>query len=988
MSEVEEVESTVKEDTQPGAPVEPPSDEDTGQHVPQPQSRRGGCGCWLPGILTALVVAVLVFVGLILPPVNLLQKLLGVSLFGPSYTMLTAQSNAIRTTDGGLTLVVDPADAGQEFGVALNGVNLNDFVAGSASSGAWVPEALAAVPPNLALQSNVYILDATGKAPASVALNFTIPQTVGSTDILDVYAYDAKNDEWHFVPSHITAPGVLTATVKSVSGQVGLFQAAPLGQPTVLASVDAVQVLSGDVGQLATIVSPAGLTPTLDGKLTGSLAPGYDPNAAYLIMPVIRNFADPRALDANTVTAILSNRTLWTQHVEQITGFASNNQFAGVVIDYRDVPPEQRDNFSAFITALGTSFDKSGLLLGVVVPVAQNVDGNWDTGAYDWRAIGAASDYVQINLGLDPSTFAPGSDRLVESMLRWTVGEVSRYKVLLGLSALSVRQAGSDFTTVAYQDALAGLGNVTIDAQTSEGGTIIPGAEITAKLDGVSAVSGTDTVVQSPFIDYLGQDKNPVSRIWLTTPDALRFRMDATIPFGLGGVAFTDLLADGVAGGVLQAILNYKLQLPAAPTQEELALRWRIQGANGVVSEVTTNLGDPLVATINAPDGNYAINVDVVGGSVDSPRSGAAVAVFAPTLTPTPLPTATPTPTPTPTPPPVVVQPQAPQQPVSQAPVAGPGAGSIALGSFEYGGQVTGTAAENAAAAMRRAGMNWMKIQIRYTNGMTAGVAAGPINEAHSRGFKLLISIPGVPGEIGAGGSGYITNYASFVGGVAALGPDAIEVWNEQNLDREWPRDQISAQTYTEVLRQAYGAIKGANGGVMVISGAPAPTGAEGAFPGQVVNDDRFLREMVSAGALSYTDCVGLHYNEGIVAPDQTSGDPRDGYYTRYFFGMVNTYWSITGGQRPLCFTELGYLTSEGYGPLPDFFAWAASTSVGQQAAWLAQAAALSSQSGKVRLMIVFNIDFSSYTSDPQGGYAMIRPGGGCPACDAMAGAR
>ena len=47
------------------------------------------------------------------------------------------------------------------------------------------------------------------------------------------------------------------------------------------------------------------------------------------------------------------------------------------------------------------------------------------------------------------------------------------------------------------------------------------------------------------------------------------------------------------------------------------------------------------------------------------------------------------------------------------------------------------------------------------------------------------------------------------------------------------------------------------------------------------------------------------------------------------FFGMVNTYWSITGGQRPICFTELGYLTSEGYGPLPDFFAWAASIGSG-----------------------------------------------------------
>ena len=84
MSEVE-LETTVKEDTQPGAPVTPPpltgSDEDTGQHIPPPRARSGGCGCWLPGILTALVVGVLVFVGLMLPPVNLLQKLLGVSLF-------------------------------------------------------------------------------------------------------------------------------------------------------------------------------------------------------------------------------------------------------------------------------------------------------------------------------------------------------------------------------------------------------------------------------------------------------------------------------------------------------------------------------------------------------------------------------------------------------------------------------------------------------------------------------------------------------------------------------------------------------------------------------------------------------------------------------------------------------------------------------------------------------------------------------------------
>jgi hypothetical protein len=335
------------------------------------------------------------------------------------------------------------------------------------------------------------------------------------------------------------------------------------------------------------------------------------------------------------------------------------------------------------------------------------------------------------------------------------------------------------------------------------------------------------------------------------------------------------------------------------------------------------------------------------------------------------------------------------QQPVQPAapsgggqPAAAPGAGSISVGNFEYGGHVTSTNSEAAASAMRRAGMNWMKVQIRYQNGMSPGAASGAINDAHARGFKVLLAIPGIPGELAAGGAGYIQQYASFLGGVASMGPDAIEVWNEMNLDREWPTGQISAATYTDMLRQAYQAIKGANGNVMVISGAPAPTGAEGAFPGQVVNDDRYLREMVAAGALQYLDCVGAHYNEGIVAPTQNSGDPRDGYYTRYFSGMLDTYWSIIGGQKPICWTELGYLTSEGYGPLPDFFAWAANVTVAQQSAWLAQAAALSSQSGKVRLMIVWNVDFTVYGSDPQGGYAMIRPNGSCPACDAMAAAR
>jgi hypothetical protein len=86
-----------------------------------------------------------------------------------------------------------------------------------------------------------------------------------------------------------------------------------------------------------------------------------------------------------------------------------------------------------------------------------------------------------------------------------------------------------------------------------------------------------------------------------------------------------------------------------------------------------------------------------------------------------------------------------------------------------------------------------------------------------------------------------------------------------------------------------------------------------------------------------------------------------------------------------LCFTEIGYVSPEGYGPLPSNFAWAANTTVAQQAAWLAEAAVLSSNSGRVRLMIVYNVDFTLYSEhDPQAGYGIIRPGGGCPACETL----
>jgi hypothetical protein len=330
-------------------------------------------------------------------------------------------------------------------------------------------------------------------------------------------------------------------------------------------------------------------------------------------------------------------------------------------------------------------------------------------------------------------------------------------------------------------------------------------------------------------------------------------------------------------------------------------------------------------------------------------------------------------------------QPAAPA-PASEDDSAAPApivANTAPIRGFSYGGHVA-SYDENAFNWMRTAGMTWIKKQVRYGDGQNPENVRGLIEGAHAAGFRILLGVVGYPDEIN--NNGYFERYAGFVGGVAAIGADAIEVWNEPNIDHEWPAGQIDPARYTELLRQSYISIKNNNPNTMVISAAPAPTGAEAAFPGRVMNDDNYLAGMAAAGAANYMDCLGAHYNEGIVPPTATSGDPRgnSGYYTRYLPSMISRYTAVFGRSKPICFTELGYLTPEGYGPLSGGFAWAENTSLAEQAAWVDGAVSYASRTGRVRLVIIWNINFTNYGADPMAGFAIMRPGNICPACEAL----
>ena len=326
--------------------------------------------------------------------------------------------------------------------------------------------------------------------------------------------------------------------------------------------------------------------------------------------------------------------------------------------------------------------------------------------------------------------------------------------------------------------------------------------------------------------------------------------------------------------------------------------------------------------------------------------------------------------------------PPAPETGGETAPTAPPATSTANTSGFELGGQALSFAHPG---HMKNARMTWVKRQVKWHGNESAGNFQHLIDSAHNNGFKVLLSVIGEKDQIAGNPAGFYQSFANFVSGLARGGADAIEIWNEMNIDREWPSGQISGSNYVQMLSAAYNAIKSSNPGTMVISGAPAPTGFfQGCGPGGA-DDDCYLQQMAASGAANYMDCVGVHYNAGIVSPDATSGAPvgSTGHYSWYLPRMMQLYRSFFPS-KPLCFTELGYLTGEGFGPLPGGFAWAAGTSLAEQAAWLAGAVHRLRGSGYVRMFIVWNVDATHYGADPQGGYAIVRPGGGCPACDTL----
>ncbi|HEX8968697.1 MAG TPA: hypothetical protein VF937_12505 [Chloroflexota bacterium] len=130
--------------------------------------------------------------------------------------------------------------------------------------------------------------------------------------------------------------------------------------------------------------------------------------------------------------------------------------------------------------------------------------------------------------------------------------------------------------------------------------------------------------------------------------------------------------------------------------------------------------------------------------------------------------------------------------------------------------------------------------------------------------------------------SAFVTRYgsSSTIGRV-----QAIEIWNEVNLDREWGGQTINQQQaadYVRLLGMGYAAAKSADPSVIVISAGLSPTGVT---DGHSADDVQYLQWLYDAGIKGKFDVLGAHGNtqapEVDVALDSLPQFPHPSFYFR-----------------------------------------------------------------------------------------------------------
>jgi hypothetical protein len=219
---------------------------------------------------------------------------------------------------------------------------------------------------------------------------------------------------------------------------------------------------------------------------------------------------------------------------------------------------------------------------------------------------------------------------------------------------------------------------------------------------------------------------------------------------------------------------------------------------------------------------------------------------------------------------------------------------------------------------------------------------------------------------------------------------DAVEVWNEPNLQREWHGQPMTGGDYMRYFRPAYDAVRAFSPSIVIITAAPAPTGDSSVS----TNDRTWLQQLYNAGLAQFGQnvAVGIHPYGWANPPDaRCCANPSRGWDDQpqfFFLDTVEDYRRIMlangHSSAQMWATEFGWATFDGLRTIdntqppnpPDqpFFGFIDQS---QQANFTLRAFRLGQERPYLGPMILWNLNFATLggavdRSDPQAGYGLL----------------
>jgi polysaccharide biosynthesis protein PslG len=213
---------------------------------------------------------------------------------------------------------------------------------------------------------------------------------------------------------------------------------------------------------------------------------------------------------------------------------------------------------------------------------------------------------------------------------------------------------------------------------------------------------------------------------------------------------------------------------------------------------------------------------------------------------------------------------------------------------------------------------------------------------------------------------------------------DAIEIWNEPNLIREWHGVYpLSGAGYMQFFAPVFSGLQAIAPRIHIITAGLAPTGTTA----NTVNDRDYLQQMFDAGLAQYTNVsVGVHpYGWGnppdAVCCNAVDGQGWDDQPQFFFIQTLDDYRNILNANNyapvQLWVTEFGWATWAGF-PTEAPEVWMTYNTPEEQAEYGLRAFQIGQERADIGPMFLWNFNFANETliqeRNEVAGYSILAP--------------